>query len=85
MDFDVFGSTESKVVIIGEDNVVIVKDKEVERVSNEEIPQAISELKIDTTDDPSSQVLAESTNVLTEGTTVDLTTSVVLDTPQKVD
>lgn len=47
MDFDVFGPTEDKVVILGEDNVVIVKSKEAERASNEEIPQAIAELKIE--------------------------------------
>lgn len=47
MDFDVFGSSEDKVVILGEDNVVIVKDKEAERASNENIPQAIAELKIE--------------------------------------
>jgi hypothetical protein len=50
MDFDVFGPPDNKVVILGEDNVVIVKDKEAERASNEEIPQAIAELKLEPSD-----------------------------------
>jgi hypothetical protein len=50
MDFDVFGPVDNKVVILGEDNVVIVTSKEAERASNEEIPQAISELKIEPSD-----------------------------------
>ena len=50
MDFDVFGPVDNKVVVLGEGNIVIVTSNEAERASNEEIPQAIAELKIEPSD-----------------------------------
>lgn len=58
MDLDVFGSSESKVVFFGADNVVIVKEKATdEEAKNEEetIPEIISELKIDANDTSSTE------------------------------
>lgn len=47
MDLDVFGPTdESKVVILGEDNVVIVKDVKGVLTASEEISEATSGLSI---------------------------------------
>lgn len=56
MDLDVFGGpSESNVVLIGSDNVtVVVKDNVAEQESNVSIPQAISELHLDTTEKTAS-------------------------------
>jgi hypothetical protein len=74
MDLDVFGSNETKVVIIGEDNVVIVKDRDEEAVQEE--AQAIADIKLES----SSAPLAKSTDsaddvILISSTSGDLSTS----------
>jgi hypothetical protein len=81
MDLDVFGPSisENKVVIIGEDNVVIVKSKEAETASNEEIPKAIYELKIETQkQEKENDIGKEKASV--HNAPIDLTME---DTPQK--
>lgn len=75
MDLDVFGPSEDKPIVhLGEDNVVIIKEKDAEVASNEEIPQAISELKIEPAGSQTQ------TPTITESTDP---TPVALGTPQK--
>lgn len=77
MDLDVFGSTESKVVIIGEDNVVIVTNTRELHVHEEET-LAIAELKIEP-----AEITETALSIVTISSTEDLSSSIIeLDHPQ---